>query len=232
MFRFKHFSIDDSLSAMKIGTDGVLLGAWADVAGCDTILDAGTGTGLIALMAAQRNAKAHIVAIDIVSDAAAEARSNADISPWSERIEVRCSDLREFSYGAKFDHIISNPPFFSDAVLPPNVARSVARHTTTLKFEDIVVAAERLLRVGGRLSLILPVECGRRMRSAAFGHLWLSRQTEVITRQGEPPKRLLMEFTLQAEPLMPRCDELTIQDENGAYMMKYRQMTEEFYLMF
>lgn len=232
MFRFKHFSIEDSLSAMKIGTDGVLLGAWADVAQSRHILDAGTGTGLIALMAAQRSAQARIVAVDIVEAATEEARSNVAMSQWRERIEVVQHDLRTFDCDTKFDHIVSNPPFFSEPQLPSDLARSVARHTTTLEYDDIVSLAERLLIEGGKLSVILPFDCGARMRSVAFGRLWLSRQTDVITTEGDKPRRVLMEFTLQEQPMMPRCDELTIRDARGEYTQKYRQLTEEFYLMF
>ena len=232
MFRFKHFSIEDSLSAMKIGTDGVLLGAWADVTQSRHILDAGTGTGLIALMAAQRSTYARIVAVDIVEAAMAEARSNVAMSQWRERIEVVQHDLRTFVCDTKFDHIVSNPPFFSEPQLPSDIARSVARHTTTLEYDDIVSLAERLLTEGGRLSVILPFDCGARMRSVAFGRLWLSRQTDVITTEGDKPRRVLMEFTLQEQPMMPRCDELTIRDTRGEYTQKYRQLTEEFYLMF
>lgn len=232
MFRFKHFSIEDSLSAMKIGTDGVLLGAWADVVQARHILDAGTGTGLIALMVAQRSAQARIVAVDIVEAATEEARSNVAMSQWRERIEVVQHDLRTFDCDTKFDHIVSNPPFFSEPQLPSDLARSVARHTTTFEYDDIVSLAERLLIEGGKLSVILPFDCGARMRSVAFGRLWLSRQTDVITTEGDKPRRVLMEFTLQEQPLMPRCDELTIRDARGEYTHKYRQLTEEFYLMF
>lgn len=232
MFRFKHFSIEDSLSAMKIGTDGVLLGAWADVAQSHHILDAGTGTGLIALMAAQRSAQARIVAVDIVEAATEEARSNVAMSQWRERIEVVQHDLRSFDCDTKFDHIVSNPPFFSEPQLPSDLARSVARHTTTLEYDDIVSLAERLLTEGGKLSVILPFDCGARMRRVAFGRLWLSRQTDVITTEGDKPRRVLMEFTLQEQPMMPRCDELTIRNARGEYTQKYRHLTEEFYLMF
>ncbi len=232
MFRFKHFAIEDNLSAMKIGTDGVLLGAWADVAETRHILDAGTGTGLIALMTAQRSPNAKIVAVDIVEEATEEACSNVAMSRWNDRIEVVCHDLRTFKSNTKFDHIISNPPFFSESLLPADIARSVARHTTTLQFEDIVALSERLLSEGGKLSVILPYDCGARMRSVAFERLWLSRQTDVITSEGDRPRRVLMEFTLQQRPLMPRCDELTIRDSKGGYTQEYRQLTEEFYLMF
>ena len=232
MFRFKQFAIDDSHSAMKIGTDGVLLGAWARVEGCRSILDVGTGTGLIALMAAQRNAEARITAIDIDASAAGEARSNADRSPWGSRITTMCADVRSYTSDLKFDHIVSNPPYFNESLRSPDVARSMARHTDTLAFGELVVAAERLLVQGGVLSVVLPTDGAAQFRREAFGRLWLSRVTDVVTCEGEAPKRTMMEFTLTSQPLMPRCDTLIIRNRNGEYTEEYRRLTEEFYLAF
>ena len=113
---------------MKIGTDGVLLGAWADVASDCRIFDMGTGSGLIAIMSAQRNTDAEIVAIDIVEDAVCEARRNVANSAWRERIEVVHGDVNEWQCEQKFDHIVSNPPFFTEALQSPNEARRTARH--------------------------------------------------------------------------------------------------------
>lgn len=232
MFRFKHFEIDDSHSAMKIGTDGVLLGAWARVDGCGSVLDVGTGTGLIALMVAQRSAQAAITAIDIDAAAASEARHNADGSLWGDRIVTLHADIRSFSSSQRFDHIVSNPPYFIDSMLSPDAARSMARHTTTLSFEELVDAAERLLCDGGRLSVVLPVDGAARFRRVAFGRLWLSRQCDVYSREGELPRRVLMEFVRTTEPLMPRCNTLAIYEANGGYTEKYRRLTEDFYLSF
>lgn len=232
MFRFKHFDIDDSHSAMKIGTDGVLLGAWARVATCRSILDVGTGTGLIALMAAQRNPEAHITAIDIDPAAASEARHNADCSMWGDRITTLRGDIRTYMSDSKFDHIVSNPPYFSDALRSPDAARSIARHTATLAFSELVDSAERLLADGGRLSVVLPTDGAAEFRRVAFGRLWLSRQTDVASREGDAPKRVLMEFVRTSEPLMPRCDMLAIQAHDGSYTEKYRRLTEDFYLSF
>jgi tRNA1Val (adenine37-N6)-methyltransferase len=112
MFRFKHFVIEDEGTAMKVGTDGVLLGAWADIEGDSSLLDVGTGSGIIAIMAAQRNATAHITALDIDADAVAQAQRNIATTPWCERIATKCADMRSFDSVAKFDRIISNPPYF------------------------------------------------------------------------------------------------------------------------
>lgn len=232
MFRFKQFEIDDSLSAMKIGTDGVLLGAWASVEDCRQVLDVGTGTGLVALMVAQRCAEAHITAIDIDARAAEEAQYNVDKSAWYSRIAVLHADVREFAIDEKFDHIISNPPYFNDALRSPDVQRNTARHTDTLGYEELISAAERMLVKGGRLSVVLPTDGAMHFRREAFERLWLARQTDVVTREGEEPKRTLMEFVLGDEPLMPRCDTITIHRRDGSYSPEYRDLTAEFYLAF
>ena len=232
MFHFKQFNIDDALCAMKVGTDGVLLGAWADVSEAGRILDAGCGSGLIALMVAQRNSEARITAIDIDEGAINQSNINVATSPWSERIEVLLADMRNFSSDACYDHIVTNPPFFNEALFSPNEQRAVARHSLTLSYDDIVVAAMRLLRPGGRLSLVLPALEGALFRRVAFGRLWLRRQLNVYTHAGEMPKRLLMEFELSSEPIMPKVDDLSVYDTGGEYSEKYRRLTGEYYLKF
>lgn len=232
MFRFKQFEIGDERSAMKIGTDGVLLGAWVDIDNDSTILDVGTGTGLVALMCAQRNSKATIEGIDIVEDAVMEAQQNIDSSPWNERIAITHSDIRSYAPATRYDHIVSNPPFFLSSLHSPDAARTTARHTTTLTYNDLVTVAERLLRPEGRLSVVLPTDCAMQFRYVAFERLWLRRITDVVTREGEAPKRTLMEFQLTAAPLMPRHNTLTIHHADGSYTEQYRCLTEEFYLNF
>ena len=230
MFRFKQFSVSDERSAMKIGTDGVLLGAWVDVEGDVRILDVGTGTGLVALMLAQRNHDAQIVGIDISGDATMEARDNFAQSPWAERLEACEGDVCSFSSDIKFDHIVSNPPYFVDSLHSPNLQRTMARHTSSLSFDDLVLAAQRLLRPGGRLTVILPTECAMQFRFAAFDSLSLRRQLNVVTKEGDAPRRTLMEFVLQSSPLMPRTTTLTLRHHDNTYTDEYRKLTEEFYI--
>lgn len=232
MFRFKHFAIEDEGTAMKVGTDGVLLGAWADIEDDKSILDIGTGSGIIALMAAQRNAKARITAIDIDADAVAQAEKNISATPWRERIACKCADVRSFTGEAKFDHIISNPPYFVENTHSPNRQRDVARSADSLPFKALVASTERLLREGGRLSVVLPVESASLFRYEAFERLWLSRLCSVVTIDGDAPKRTLMEFVNTDKPLMPRTEELVIQLRDGSYSPKYRDLTKDFYLNF
>lgn len=230
MFRFKQFTVCDERSAMKIGTDGVLLGAWADIEGDSRILDVGTGTGLIALMLAQRNASAEIVGVDISHEAVEEARDNFLNSPWAKRLSVTEGDVCSFESNEKFDHIVSNPPYFVDSLHSPDSLRTMARHTSSLKFEDLVASAVRLLRPGGRLSVILPTECAMQFRFAAFGHLWLRRQLNVVTKAGDSPRRTLMEFCLSNKPLMPSVATLIMRHRDSSYTEEYRCLTEDFYI--
>ncbi|MBR5595591.1 MAG: methyltransferase [Alistipes sp.] len=232
MFRFKHFTIDDSRTAMKVGTDGVLIGAWSDVEQDDKILDVGTGSGIIAIMAAQRNAKAEITALDIDADAVAQARDNVEATAWGARIECVCEDVKNFASDMKFDHIISNPPYFVETTLSPNPQRSAARSAESLPFVELVACAEQLLKDGGKLSVVLPVESASLFRYAAFERLWLRRLCSIVTVEGDAPKRVLMEFVRTSEPLMPRCEELIIQLVDGSYSSKYRTLTKDFYLNF
>lgn len=215
---------------MKIGTDGVLLGAWADIEGDSRILDVGTGTGLIALMLAQRNASAEIVGVDISHEAIEEARDNFLNSPWAKRLSLTEGDVCSFESNEKFDHIVSNPPYFVDSLHSPDSLRTMARHTSSLKFEDLVTSAVRLLRPGGRLSVILPTECTMQFRFAAFGRLWLCRQLNVVTKAGDSPRRTLMEFCLSDKPLMPSVATLTMRHRDSSYTEEYRQLTEDFYI--
>lgn len=217
---------------MKVGTDGVLLGAWADVAEDRSILDVGTGSGIIAIMAAQRNATAYITALDIDADAVAQAQANILATPWHNRIACKHFDIKAFASDAKFDHIISNPPYFVEKTHSPNAQRSLARSAESLPFRVLVESAERLLKEGGKLSVVLPTESALLFRYEAFERLWLSRLCSVVTVEGDAPKRTLMEFVRTSEPLMPRCEELVIEQRDGSYSPKYRELTKDFYLNF
>ena len=232
MFHFKRFSVDDTLCAMKVGTDGVLLGAWADVRGARHILDIGTGSGLISLMVAQRCDDAVIEAIDIDEGAVVQARINIEASPWAERITVLCADAKDYAPTHKFDHIVTNPPFFNTALQSPDERRALARHSSSLGYADIVATAERLLNHGGKLSLILPADEASHFRREAFNHLWLRRETSILSHDGEAPKRTMMEFVLCDEPLMPSVTTIAIRTKDGAYSDEYRHLTEEYYLKF
>ncbi len=232
-FTFKQFHIDHSRCAMKVGTDGTLLGAWASLPQSGCVLDVGTGTGLIAIMAAQRAAEIKITAIDIDEECVLQARENVAASPWAERIEVVNSPLQEFGPEERFDAIISNPPYFIDSQLSPDAARSTARHTATLPFEELVDGVVRLLKEDGHFALILPTTEMERFRSAARGVLFTVRECHIWSTPTSGTRRIMAELKTQPPAEPPAIDKIVIEN-NGrhGYSAEYRELTKDFYLKF
>ncbi len=232
-FTFKQFHINHSRCAMKVGTDGTLIGAWASIPPEGRILDIGTGTGLIAIMAAQRSSTAQISAIDIDEDCIVQARENVAASPWAERIEVVHSALQEFAPAHKFDCIISNPPYFIDSQLSPDAARSTARHTASLPFDKLVEGVKRLLAEDGHFSLILPPTEMERFRSAARGVLFTVRECQVWSTPTSGVKRIIAELQATPPEELPTSEKIII-EESGRhqYSDEYKTLTQDFYLKF
>ena len=230
MFQFKQFTIEQELCAMKVGTDGVLLGAWAQ--GGRRVLDVGTGTGIIALMLAQRYPEAQVVAIDIDEGAVRQARQNVAQSPFSGRVEVLRKSVQEFDgvngfYGRDgfygYDAIISNPPFFIDSLAAPDEQRNVARHTQTLTYTELMQTAWRLLSDEGELSVVVPFDYRKRMEDEAiFVGFFPCRVCAVKTTERKPAKRYLLSF--KKHPCRCEQEQLTIGSE------MYQKLTKEFYL--
>ena len=218
---------------MKVGTDGVLLGAWARVEHCRHILDMGTGTGLVALMAAQRS-EAHIVAIDLDAEAVAQATDNVAASPWKERIQVLEADARNLEFKIQnseflFDSILCNPPFFENALKCPDAQRTMARHTDTLTFDELARSAARLLAPEGELSVVIPHDRTHDMTVSCACHgLFATRQTIVVPVEGGKPKRILMAFTREGAAHTPAT--LCIQDKQRQHTPEYVRLVEDFYL--
>lgn len=232
-FTFKQFHIDHSRCAMKVGTDGTLLGAWATLPANGRILDIGTGTGLIAIMAAQRTSEAKITAIDIDEDCVLQAQDNIAASPWPDRIEVIHSALQEFDTPEKFDVIISNPPYFIDSQLSPDTARSTARHTTTLPFNELVTGVRRLLADGGHFSLILPPTEMERFRSAARGVMFVVRECHVWSTPTSGVRRIMAEFQAEPPAKLTVVEKIIIEEKGRhEYSEEYRTLTRDFYLKF
>ena len=228
-FTFKQFTIRHDRCAMKVGTDGVLLGAWADINHSHRMLDIGTGTGLITLMLAQRCPQASITAIDIDAEAVGQAQENVQSSPWADRIEVVLQDICNYPADQCFDTIVSNPPYFIDSLKCPDNQRNTARHTDTLDAERLLSSVARLLSNDGRFSIILPAEqTDLLIHAACIQGLYPSRKTSVITRPGLPPKRILMEFQKKEKAL--QTDELIIELERHVYSEEYITLTRDFYL--
>ena len=218
---------------MKVGTDGVLLGAWVALDGSERrVLDIGTGTGLIALMLAQRAPQAAITGVDLID--LGEARSNADRSPWGDRVAFVQQPVQAFE-ADPFDLVVSNPPFFVESLLCPDEGRTTARHAVELPFEELRDAVVHLMSDAGRFALVLPLQEATRFEELSKGVLRAVRRTEVRTTPRHAAKRVLVEFrkASHAADLPCLCDELMIgTGEHECYTEEYRRLTGDFYLKF
>lgn len=258
-FYFKRFSVAHTRSSMKVGVDGVLVGAWADVSGCRRVLDVGCGCGVIALMCAQRAPEAVVTAIDVDADSVDEAAANFRKSPWGDRLSALHCSLSDYlsrlsageDDGRRFDLVVSNPPFFNSGVETPDSPRLSARHQAELSPLALVECASRLLTPGGRLALIAPSEqCGEIVAEAAARSLRFRRAEYVRGHAAAPVKRVLLEFT----PASPSIDDsptpglttkgpsapnltddipvLDLETVPGVPTPDYRALCHDFYLKF
>jgi tRNA1Val (adenine37-N6)-methyltransferase len=232
-FQFKQFRIEQDKCAMKVGTDGVLLGAWANPGSAKRILDVGTGTGLIAIMLAQRS-NAIIDAVEIENVAYLQALENGRSSPWSDRLSFFNDSFEKFieKAGNKYDLIISNPPYHTEAINSPNSGRRLARQAESLHFSLIINSASALLTAKGRISFILPVsEEIKAQKLATDCSLICTRLTHIIPCPGKESSRSLMEFSYELQPLR---ENTIIIEEAGRhqYSIDYMQLTKDFYLNF
>ena len=229
IFRFKQFSVVNDRTAMKVGTDGVLLGAWCPVEGARRVIDVGTGCGVIALMIAQRNPDALIDGIDIDQPSIEEAGLNFARSPWGDRLTAQRQDFNAMVADQRYDLVVSNPPFFTNGILPDGAARTTARHTLSLSYRQLIEGSERLLSDDGSLALISPTDAEREIiEAAAFSSLPLRRLTRVIPVDGAAPKRTLWLLSRRNVPY--REDSLTITRADGAFTPEYTALTHPFYL--
>jgi tRNA1Val (adenine37-N6)-methyltransferase len=226
-FRFKQFVVHQEHCAMKVGTDGVLLGATTPVTDAASILDIGTGTGLVALMLAQRSS-AHITGIEIDEAAACQAEENVQASPWRERVDIICGDVRKVALAKQFDVIVSNPPFFDDLHCP-EVKRNVARHTMSLSYEELLLSVDRLLTSEGLFSVIVPAsEASQMIEKALFHHLYLSHRLSIQTLLTKPVKRVILRFGRTLSQVMD--ESLVIEDSPGKYSEAFVALLHDYYL--
>lgn len=230
-FQFKKFTVWHDQCAMKVGTDGVLLGAWADTQQSLRILDVGTGTGLIALMLAQRS-EALIDAIDIDPAACLQAETNVRNSPFAERIRVFHTSLEAYQPASdlSYDLIVSNPPYFQHSLKSPDTQRTLARHTDSLSLPDLLRNGHSLLKPDGRLALILPYDQRDHLLACLRKEgLFLSKETAVIPTPGARPKRLLAEVSPVAA-VSPFPTSLTIEIQRHTYTPEFSRLVSAFYL--
>lgn len=230
-FRFKKFRVEQEGAAHPVGTDGVLLGAWADVSSAKTILDIGTGTGLVALMLAQRAPECTALGVEIHEPSALCAARNFAASPFAERLSVVCQSVQDFaqSIDYQFDLLACNPPFFSENTISPDETRRLGRHSRSLPLGDLLAAAQKLLAPGGRFCAILPEKTGRLLcEMAATSGLYFTKICAVRARREKPLERLLLEF--RREPHEFESSELTIHADGQRYSSAFWELTGEFYL--
>ena len=229
MFRFKQFAIRQENAAMKVGTDGALLGAWSDVSKANNILDIGTGTAIIAMMVAQRNSTAAITAIEIDEKALIDANFNVENCPWTNRIKIIQSSLQEFTPTLKFDSIISNPPFFENSLKSNSRSKIKARHTDSLHYSDILNFASIHLSNIGVLHLILPVENAEKcIETAIEGGFYLKRICKVHPVPNKNAHRFVFELTKNATPTI--SESLIIETgKRHDYSLDYIALTKAFY---
>lgn len=232
-FRFKNFTIINHPEVMKVGTDGVLAGALANFETAKRILDVGTGTGLIALMLAQRFS-AEIVAIDINGVAVETAKLNVQNSIWKNRIEVFHSSIQNFNVLEKFDAIISNPPFYDENFKPPNNSRKIARHDDTLKPTELLACSYNILVDNGILSVIYPTHQAELFIEKAIKYrFYLARIVEIFPN----PKSICVRKFITLSKIPPKKQNIeTLIIENGNhrhdYTEQYKLLTKDFYLAF
>ena len=251
-FRFKRFTVWHDRCAMKVGTDGVLLGAWCPIA-VDSlqlivnsrkhkefrVLDIGTGSGLIALMLAQRTCAVDslqltvgIDAIDVDEGAVEQATYNFEQSPWVEQLHAYQSSLQEWHSAIKYDLIVSNPPYFQASLKNPDSQRATARHTDTLSYTALIQHAARLLQEDGTLALVLPFEAKEDIVALAEAHaLYPTQITHVHSKPGKPAKRLLIAFSpITHGEYATHTFTFYIESENSPRSEEYKALTKEFYL--
>ncbi len=227
-FNFKQFCIEGGESGMPVSTDGVMLGAWIQSPNDAKILDIGTGTGLLALMCAQRFTEAEITAVDIELTAVAAAQKNMAQSPWSDRVSVHHTDILHFTPTHSFQRIICNPPYFNSGEQSKHSQRATARHTDTLGHNALLQRCYHLLDDEGRASFVLPITEGEQFIELALNQGWyLSRICRVQPSEKKPVHRLL--FELSKRPCDLQTSHLIIRSNDG-YSDDFIQLTREFYL--
>ena len=230
-FEFKQFTVWQDKCAMKVGTDGVLLGAWVNIATAKNILDVGAGTGLITLMLAQRQRQAIITAVEIDELTASQAKENVNHSPWKDQIKVVRLDFRFYDSVYKYDLIVSNPPYFINALKCPDKQRNTARHAGELNYELLFQRSAELLKEEGNLAIIIPAEAEKAVINIAWKYkLYPQHLLKVFTKAGKPCRRVLLSFGFQERQCSEK--EICIQLDTNEFSSEYKSLVKDFYLKF
>lgn len=228
-FSFRMFTISQTQSAMKVGTDSVLLAAWINVPKPYNILDIGAGTGILSLLMAQRYEEAQITALEISSEAIKDVQENVKNSPWKNRVQIIEGDFCQFKSELKFDLIICNPPYFENSLHSPLMLRNKARHSDAMPFPVLVSGVQKILSEKGVFAIIIPFENAELIRHLAFEQeLYTYRQTVIYTKENTPPKRIMLQFTSELQ--LCHTNTLTIYTSNGTYAPEYRELVGKYYL--
>ncbi len=229
-FQFKQFFIEQDKCAMKVGTDGVLLGAWANIKD-GNVLDIGSGTGLLALMAAQRNPNVEVDTIDVEENAFIQSTINIDNSKWKDRVFAHHVALQNYVPDKKYDTIISNPPFFNNTYQPEDQKRNIARQNSLLPFEQLAFHVNRLLKSEGVFSVVLPKESEHFVELAKKHSLYLNKKMNVFPNPKKACKRVLLEFSRKEDKVVE--ENLIVEtDKRHIYTSEYELLTQDFYLEF
>ncbi|MCR4765406.1 MAG: methyltransferase [Bacteroidaceae bacterium] len=235
-FQFKQFTVWHQHCAMKVGTDGVLAGALTPIRNCQHILDVGTGSGLIALMLAQRSKEAQVTAIEIDDEAATQAAENFAASPWKDRISLIHGDFNTYVFPTQFDLIVSNPPYFTDSLKNPDQQRTMARHNDTLNYHQLFLKAHELLYPTGVCCIIIPAESENFVNGmAARHHFFPKAVTRIFTKPGKVCRRVFITYwhgdkNALYYPSEKKEQTLYLMDGNSQYTAEYRALTNDFYL--
>ncbi len=231
-FQFKEFVVQQEKNPMKVGTDGILLGAWVDCDNAKQALDVGTGTGLIAMMMAQKSDSILVDGVEINEVAYQEALDNVQASSFESRIKLYNDSIQDFALASdlKYDLIVSNPPFFTGGTMSNNMDRQLIRHTIKLSHADLLRSVSSLLTNEGKFAVIVPFLEGLRfIEIAETYNLHLSKKTLVRSSEGSKIVRLLLSFT-KAESKGTEENELFLYNEDKSRSASFRKLTQDFYL--
>lgn len=234
-FTFKQFFVAHDRCEMKVGTDSILLGSWTDISNLGgKILDIGTGSGLLALMLAQRTTDVvQIDAVELDQNAALQAAENFVLSPWADRMQVHACSLQAFAAqtSERYDLIVTNPPYYPQGVECRNASRNTARYTSELSHQSLLKHARELATDNGRMAVVLPIDVGVSFIQTAAQEGWfILHNTEIAEFEDRVARRSLMLFG--SKPANQQSDRLVIRDKSSEYSHDFRLLTKDFYLFF